>query len=354
MTDGHLETDHPIDGIDTGGSFRRDLGDIDALAESMTRLGLLTPLVVTDGGQLVCGRRRLAAARQLGWTSIPAWVPDKVSENLRLAAMVDDHSLAKTLTPTEQADLYAEYEKLYATQARLRQEATRFGGGATSGASGQTDGADGDGGVESTPPPELAGRESKSRIKAAVAVTGTDSHERLEHIRELQAIARDPDEDPMVRQDAAEALVELDHDGKVNPRWQRVKLSQHLVGLEGTAVNPTLPDPVRQAAADALAAARAQPTPADALREAKHGLGLVDAARSANPPPPKPVDPDAEPKRRVRLLVDVVRREHGWWDHDDPAEFGAYADPAQWELVESYRRGINGFLDQAQPHRPAA
>jgi ParB/RepB/Spo0J family partition protein len=68
--------------IDTGGNVRAlDPEHVSALAGSMALRGLVVPIAVRalDGGryQLVAGEHRLAAARQLGWTSIAAVVgPD--------------------------------------------------------------------------------------------------------------------------------------------------------------------------------------------------------------------------------------------------------------------------------------
>lgn len=52
---------------------RKDMGDIDALAHSIKEVGLLQAITVTkEGNQLVCGGRRLAAAKRLGWDKIDA------------------------------------------------------------------------------------------------------------------------------------------------------------------------------------------------------------------------------------------------------------------------------------------
>ena len=72
MADGHLEPDFPITGINQKGVDRRDLGDLEPLCESLNRLGLLTPIVVTSDGDLICGKRRLAAVKRLGWQTVPA------------------------------------------------------------------------------------------------------------------------------------------------------------------------------------------------------------------------------------------------------------------------------------------
>lgn len=70
-------TELPISSIRIGKRFRRDLGDIDTLAESIRDgPGLLQPIVVTPDRLLIAGFRRLTACKQLGWTTIPVRVVD--------------------------------------------------------------------------------------------------------------------------------------------------------------------------------------------------------------------------------------------------------------------------------------
>jgi len=57
--------------IRVGERRREDLGDIEALAESIRKFGLLAPPVLTDDGELVAGQRRIEAMKQLGWTETP-------------------------------------------------------------------------------------------------------------------------------------------------------------------------------------------------------------------------------------------------------------------------------------------
>ncbi len=52
--------------IKFGERLRRKLGDIDILAQSIKEDGLLYPPLVDEGGNLIDGRRRLAALEQLG------------------------------------------------------------------------------------------------------------------------------------------------------------------------------------------------------------------------------------------------------------------------------------------------
>lgn len=59
---------------------RRELTAIDELAESIFRIGLINPIVISPDGLLVAGERRLTACRQLGWTSIPVQLTSDLSE----------------------------------------------------------------------------------------------------------------------------------------------------------------------------------------------------------------------------------------------------------------------------------
>jgi ParB family transcriptional regulator, chromosome partitioning protein len=61
----------PIAEIRIGKRIRKDMGDVQSLAESIEDLGLLHPVLVTPDGLLLSGERRLRAAKLLGWTEIP-------------------------------------------------------------------------------------------------------------------------------------------------------------------------------------------------------------------------------------------------------------------------------------------
>jgi ParB family chromosome partitioning protein len=58
--------------IHVGVRMRADYGDIDDLANSMSRLGQLQPIILDGDGDLVAGERRLKAAMMLGWREIEA------------------------------------------------------------------------------------------------------------------------------------------------------------------------------------------------------------------------------------------------------------------------------------------
>ena len=66
----------PLNRIRVGRRFRKALGDLTALAESVGEVGLLHPVVVTPQGRLIAGRRRLEAVKLLGWRTVPVHVVD--------------------------------------------------------------------------------------------------------------------------------------------------------------------------------------------------------------------------------------------------------------------------------------
>ena len=52
---GSIQLDRAVNSLIVGTRHRSDLGDIDALAASIERDGLLQPLTITiDGGQILC------------------------------------------------------------------------------------------------------------------------------------------------------------------------------------------------------------------------------------------------------------------------------------------------------------
>jgi ParB family chromosome partitioning protein len=60
-----------VNDIKVGDKFRKDLGDLEALKQSIQKAGLLQPPVVNENNELVCGYRRLVSYEQLGHQEIP-------------------------------------------------------------------------------------------------------------------------------------------------------------------------------------------------------------------------------------------------------------------------------------------
>jgi ParB family chromosome partitioning protein len=359
MGRGHLILEHAIEQLTVGHQYRRDLGDLDELVDSIQRLGLLHPVTVTSNYVLISGNRRLAALRKLGRTSVAIWVVPDVSDKLTtVLAIQDENTLQKALTPIEQAELYAELKALYAEDAARRDAATRFGS-ATRDEHLTDRRQELDGAAESAAPQAAHGRPTsgEARTQAARAVTGRDSRSQLEQVVELQKIAADDTEDPIVRQTAAEALLELNEDGKVNGRYLRVKLAQHTAALTALAENPNTSEAVRSAAHAGLDALAREQHPKAAMKEGVLALNRVAEMQKAEQAAQSQIgwadaDPFLRQKHEVRKLVDLLRREHGWWERFDPAVIGEYATEEQWELLSSAVAGPTGFLEDADNARP--
>ena len=119
--DGHIELERTVASIIVGRRHRTAFGDIDQLAVSIDRDGILQPITVTPDGVLVCGARRLAAIKKLGWQTVKVWVRAGITDRLgQLLAEQDDNQLHKPLTQTEQAALYQELKALMAEDAASR------------------------------------------------------------------------------------------------------------------------------------------------------------------------------------------------------------------------------------------
>lgn len=75
-----------ITDIHIGKRRRQHLGDLNGLAASIADTGLRHPVIVTPGGQLVSGYRRIQASTLLGVTDIPVHVADDLATAVELIA----------------------------------------------------------------------------------------------------------------------------------------------------------------------------------------------------------------------------------------------------------------------------
>lgn len=96
--------------IKIGNRVRKDLGDIDTLADSIKELGLLQPIGVTINNELVFGERRLAACKLLNHEEIEAVLFDsdelfkcEIAENVSRKSFVMSErvGIRKTLKKEE-------------------------------------------------------------------------------------------------------------------------------------------------------------------------------------------------------------------------------------------------------------
>lgn len=85
--------------------FRKDLGDIDELVESIQSKGVITPITVDKKLRLVAGERRWTAAKKAGLTTIPAVVREIEGKQDAREIELFENIHRKELTWDERANL---------------------------------------------------------------------------------------------------------------------------------------------------------------------------------------------------------------------------------------------------------
>ena len=191
-----------ITDIKVGTRNRKNLGDIDALAESIDEVGLLHPIVVRPSGQLVAGHRRLEACRELGWANVPVTVATRLDDaRLALFAERDENICRKDMIPSESVSLGRELAELERPLAAERMKAGV-------GPSGKL--------------PEGSRRASSNQVReivgAAVGMSGT-TYERAKFV---VAAAEREDLSPEDHEVAVAALAQMDATGKVTGAYNKV------------------------------------------------------------------------------------------------------------------------------------
>jgi len=88
----------PISEIKVGMRFRKDIGDIVPLAQSIREVGLLHPIVIDSQKNLIAGFRRIKAVQSLGWTRIPVHIVDLKD---LAKGEVQENVVRKDFTPSE-------------------------------------------------------------------------------------------------------------------------------------------------------------------------------------------------------------------------------------------------------------
>jgi DNA modification methylase/ParB-like chromosome segregation protein Spo0J len=94
--------DLPIQSVKVGERVRKDFGDIEDLASSLARVGLLNPIIVDANNNLLAGHRRLLAAMHLGWETIDARLLDELDEATRREVELEENIRRKDLTWPEE------------------------------------------------------------------------------------------------------------------------------------------------------------------------------------------------------------------------------------------------------------
>lgn len=111
--------------INRGERQRRELTGIEELAESIHRIGLINPIVVSSESVLVAGERRLTACKSLGWTSIPVQFAEDLSDYELASIELEENIKRVDLTWQDEVRAVERFHQLKAShEDRWSQEQT--------------------------------------------------------------------------------------------------------------------------------------------------------------------------------------------------------------------------------------
>jgi ParB-like chromosome segregation protein Spo0J len=199
----------PIDQIVIGERYRKDMGDLDALAASIRDTpgrGMLQPIVLNEKHELIAGQRRLEAAKLLGWREVPCIVSRSFDDPVAaLIAERDENTCRKDFLPSEAVALGKAIEKMEREAARKRQHTSRTRKGQKVGTA--------QGGGKS-PPRSSAKGKTRDKVAEAVGMSGR-TYEKAKAV--VEAAEREPDKH-------AETAREMDRTGRVEPAYKKVKV----------------------------------------------------------------------------------------------------------------------------------
>lgn len=109
-----------IDDIIIKERFRKDQGDIEALAEDIRENGLLQLPVINKENRLLAGERRIRACKELGWTEIDVRVMDTRDADHELSIELSENLTRKSFTREEAIDAGRRLERIERAKAEER------------------------------------------------------------------------------------------------------------------------------------------------------------------------------------------------------------------------------------------
>lgn len=92
--------------------IRIELGNIEALMDSLDKYGIFHPITVNEKMELISGFRRLESAKRLGWSRIEAKIVNCSSKEDLIERELEENVLRKDFTDEELQDGYLRLYKL--------------------------------------------------------------------------------------------------------------------------------------------------------------------------------------------------------------------------------------------------
>lgn len=102
--------------VDREDRQRRTLVNIEDLAASIARRGLINPIVIDEDGKLLAGERRLTACRALGWTQIECRTFSDLSDFEKQLLELDENIQREDLAWQDQVSTVNKIHSLYSTE----------------------------------------------------------------------------------------------------------------------------------------------------------------------------------------------------------------------------------------------
>ncbi len=109
-----------IEKIKINKRIRIDIGDLDALKESLEKFGQFHPITVNSELVLISGFRRLESAKQLGWEVIETKIIESPTKEELLQRELEENLTRKDFTDIELDSAYKRLHKLQKPNLLLR------------------------------------------------------------------------------------------------------------------------------------------------------------------------------------------------------------------------------------------
>ena len=93
--------------IKIGERFRKVIGNLNSLKQSIRDIGLLHPIVIDNEGNLIAGQRRILAFRELGKDEIPVTI---INLEKAIRGEHDENSIRKDFIPSEAVAIWQAME----------------------------------------------------------------------------------------------------------------------------------------------------------------------------------------------------------------------------------------------------
>ena len=117
----------PIDSIKISARIRKDLGNIQSLADNIKAIGLICPVVINQDNVLLAGERRLTACKSLGYSTIDAVIKNTADAEHELLIEIAENTHRKRMTREEIISAGIELERIDCIKAQERHKTSTGG-----------------------------------------------------------------------------------------------------------------------------------------------------------------------------------------------------------------------------------